>query len=295
MHGKVVSYRIGKIKAMRKTFRQRIGTAVIRYEPQLTSLDKETRISLWNYLDTLFQTMLDKEPWGTEFDRFLLNIWVDHLIYKRSDYDQVYAIRELENIIIERPYDYALETFEEILTAVISTEPSAEKIIHKGANMIFDRFIVGYRFTGGYLAPITSDLEVETVNQALKNENQSAVARQHLENAVRMLSNREAQSFGKIIAEAIDAVEAQAHHLTGINTLSAALKKISPKDGDAHPALFRAWQKLYAWSSDAGIRHANVKGHDHDRDLATYIVVTASAFINYLVSLETKQSSEPAL
>ena len=52
-----------------------------------------------------------------------------------------------------------------------------------------------------------------------------------------------------------------------------------------HGALKEAFKKLYGYTSDAGgIRHGSLDLANVDYDLAKYMLVSCSAFINYLIS-----------
>jgi len=55
---------------------------------------------------------------------------------------------------------------------------------------------------------------------------------------------------------------------------------------DIHPALKKAFSNLYGWTSDdAGIRHPKSKEPlSCDEPEARYMLVTCSAFINYLIA-----------
>ena len=64
-------------------------------------------------------------------------------------------------------------------------------------------------------------------------------------------------------------------------TLGKALNKI---DIDIHPDLKEAFRKLYHWTSDAeGIRHALMDVPTVDSDDAKFMLVSCSAFVNYLI------------
>jgi len=65
--------------------------------------------------------------------------------------------------------------------------------------------------------------------------------------------------------------------------LGKALKKIKTKIG-LHTALEEGFLKLYGWTSDAdGIRHALMDESNCDSEEAKYMLVSCSAFTNYLI------------
>jgi len=65
-------------------------------------------------------------------------------------------------------------------------------------------------------------------------------------------------------------------------TLGTALKKLEDKVA-LHPALKKAFDHLYGYTSDeGGIRHALLDESDLKFEDAQFMLVTCSAFINYL-------------
>lgn len=108
----------------------------------------------------------------------------------------------------------------------------------------------------------------------------------HLETALRMLSDREHPDFRNSIKESISAVESACKQLTGLNdaTLTKALNKLDvtrPLHEDFRDAL----QKLYWWTSDAsGMRHSLSSAPTVDLADARFMLVTCSAFVNYLLA-----------
>ena len=68
-------------------------------------------------------------------------------------------------------------------------------------------------------------------------------------------------------------------------TLGKALDQLEDKGVVLHKALKGAFDKLYGFTSDAnGIRHASIAPSEIDVDLATFMLVSCSAFVNYLRS-----------
>lgn len=92
------------------------------------------------------------------------------------------------------------------------------------------------------------------------------------------------------IKESITAVETLCKIYVGDDsaTLDSALSKLS-KVKNIHPAFKDSMIKLYGFSCDeSGIRHG---GYTDVRDItfedAEYILVTCSAFINYIISISS--------
>ncbi len=85
----------------------------------------------------------------------------------------------------------------------------------------------------------------------------------------------------------ISAVESQCCILLGDEraTLGEALRHLEREGIGLHGALKEAFVKLYGFTSDAGgIRHGSIQPSDVDQDIAKFMLVTCSAFVNYLIS-----------
>jgi hypothetical protein len=88
------------------------------------------------------------------------------------------------------------------------------------------------------------------------------------------------------IKESISAVESAAKSVTGLKkaTLDEALKELREKAG-LHPALEKAFRSLYGYTSEAdGIRHALMEEANVRFEDAKFMLVSCSAFVNYLIS-----------
>jgi len=151
-------------------------------------------------------------------------------------------------------------------------------------NLVFERELSGYRFIGNQITPITSEEEIQEIDDALSNSPQNA--KEHLNCAIKFFSDKKNPNYRNSIKESISAVEAYCIKLTNKEkaTLSDALKHIEVNQNlQLHPALKTAFDKLYAYTNDSsGIRHALPYGDNIDFEDAKYFLVTCSAFINYL-------------
>jgi hypothetical protein len=90
--------------------------------------------------------------------------------------------------------------------------------------------------------------------------------------------------------ESISAVEAICKLITGDPKakLGQALNEIEKKTG-LHPALKKAFTSLYDYTSDAqGIRHALKDESNLYFEDAKFMLVSCSAFINYLMTKSSK-------
>jgi len=88
------------------------------------------------------------------------------------------------------------------------------------------------------------------------------------------------------IKESISAVESLAKILSNnaSDTLGSALSKIKKKL-KIHKALEQGFKNIYGYTSDdGGIRHALTEESTSDAEDAMFMLVSCSAFINYLIT-----------
>ena len=154
-------------------------------------------------------------------------------------------------------------------------------------NLIFEQELSGYRIIDKQIVPITSDVEIESINMALTNTDKYNSVNQHLKTAIEYLSDKQNPDYRNCIKEAISAVEAFCKIITGKDkaTLGDALKEVEKKF-TIHTALKDAFNKIYGYTSDTGgIRHSlTEKGIIVTQEDAIFMLVACSAFINYLKS-----------
>ena len=132
---------------------------------------------------------------------------------------------------------------------------------------------------------------VQEIEQAL--ENRYAPVRAHIEEALNLMSDRKAPNYRNSIKESISAVEATCNLLAGKKvTLGQCLKDVKRKIG-LHSALENAFSSLYGYTSSAeGIRHALMDESTLSFDDAKFMLVSCSAFVNYLISKASKAGIE---
>lgn len=152
-------------------------------------------------------------------------------------------------------------------------------------NNVFENESVGYRFVDGQIVQITDSVEIDEIEQAAKNKFEGC--RNHIKKAVGYLSNRELKDYKNVIKESISAVESICKVITGNEsaTLGDALKELNKKH-NLNPQLKAAFEKFYAYTNGPeGIRHADgLFTSDVTFEEAKFMLVSCSAFVNYLIS-----------
>ncbi len=149
-----------------------------------------------------------------------------------------------------------------------------------------------YRFVNGRIVEMTSEEEIAEVEEAQRPTGRLKPVSRHLNNALALLADRNSPDYHNSIKEAISAVEAMCNLVAGSSSaaLGNALKELDRKKTvTMHPALKDAFNKLYGYTSSAdGIRHALLEESDLDFEDAKFMLVSCSAFINYLKAKSAK-------
>ena len=159
------------------------------------------------------------------------------------------------------------------------------KEFESNINNEFDRLNYGYRIVNHYVVEITSDTEIGAINEALEYSKDNV--RNHLQSAIEHYASRPTQDVRNSIKESISAVEAVCRELTGDIQLGPAIKHLEENGVVIHKMLKDALTKFYVYTNDgdSGIRHALMDEEGTyvpSKDEAYYMLVTCSAFVNYL-------------
>lgn len=280
-----------------KLFSQRRGLKRVRTEIQIESMDDALRNGLWNVLWTHHWQRLS--GWGgfpisdlSDMDTLFNRLWHDY--FKRPldtlPYTAATAYEETREYFFRCDWN---EVFD-FLEFVVGNHPDNQMRIPfmNDCNSVLEREVSAYRFVGERILETTSKEELAEIEEALGTA-PKPVAR-HLGKSLDSLSDRKSPKYEDSIKESISAVEAICQLVTGNSkaTLGQALKEIKDKVG-LHPALKKAFSNLYGYTSSAdGIRHALLEESNLDFEDAKFMLVSCSAFVNYLVAKSSKAGIE---
>ncbi len=291
---------------IRNGFSERNGLVSFNKIQQINEFDNDTRTMISNLLfDTIsvlfadpcvcFVNGTNEAEEGNMFGKAVIN---DVCRQNNIRYDDDwYDWRMIYNTYIDSAIKGA--TFNEVLDVVEYVcnylgdrlaDEDERKELYDTFNHLFEKEYVGYRFVNRSLVQITDPVEVMEVNEACRNPYEGC--RKQIQKAIERLSDRNSPDYKNSIKESISAVESICQIIVGDKKaiLSDALKKLEDKGFSIHPALKQGFTKLYAYTSDeGGIRHAEGMFESNVTfDEAKYMLVSCSAFINYLISLYAK-------
>lgn len=273
------------------TFSQRHGYEAPR-AAQVETMDNRLRNALWN---CVYGVMKWNPPHSSRRYMYSFSSSSEAAFYKKIFNEVLGArldtmphqehdiVRSLGQWFQEAPWYRVYD----LVQFIVDNGYKSEKFIDK-CNAALEREVSGWRILEGKLVPIVSPSELQEVEAALQREGPVTT---HLRAAVCAVSDRNNPNPRKVAAESISAVESAVREILGDAnvTLGDGLKRL--KLG-LHPALEKGFGNLYGWAGDAktGVRHG-LSGEPFDVEAAEarYMLVTCSAFVNYLRSKTGKE------
>lgn len=272
---------------------------------QINAIDKKTRIRIYNELKLFLWPRLipgneySMLPSNGIISQYVYTIWSDHLgwnidqkpksrtelMSRFSAYilnDKLPWIQYLE--FIEKAQANYLDILEDLNSDLIN-DPIFKDYINR-VNRIFIEESCGYRFVGRYLTPVIDEVELNEIADALINTDSITLVRNHIKNALMLLSDRERPDYNNSVKESISALEALSRLIVNKPSavMSQALDEVEKKI-KIHPLLKLGLKSLYNWSSDAsGVRHANKSSGAENFDSAKLTLVLCSGLVNYLIA-----------
>lgn len=279
-----------------KRFSQRMGIEKDKNIVQRDSMNAELRNSLWNCF-LLYWFPVKHAHNDKALHRLCIRLWTDFFKWPFHTFpisNWPMSIKSIEDFFSKCEW-YQVYNFIEFVSNnyIGSRRKKANQRFMECCNHIMERELSAYRFVNGIITEITSEQEIAEIEKASK-VNIDPV-QEHINCALRLLSNKTTPDYRNSIKESISAVEALCRSITHSKTksLGEALDMIE-REGKVklHPALKGAFDKLYGYtSSDSGIRHALVDDSiPVGSEDARFMLISCSAFINYLREKERKKS-----
>lgn len=190
----------------------------------------------------------------------------------------------LQEYVLSAPEWYTIFDFVERYLRV-SDEATSKKMAQE-FNRILEDEVSAYRIVERQVVPVTNESELATIEEAMAQPYDSV--QKHISKALSLFADRKNPDYENSIKESISAVEAMCCIITGLTggqaTLGAALKKLKDHGVHIHGAMENAFSSLYGYTSDEnGIRHGGIDFKNAPAEDAKYMLVSCSAFVNYLI------------
>lgn len=273
-------------------FSERYGYKPVREIIQKDGIDDQLQNALWSILHaSIWNNITHSGPYRYTKRSNVYNLvhtyWFN--IFKKPT--DTIPLNTSDSIKIIRDYFFNCEWFEiySFIEETYDHYPSSLSIrkeaFIKLLNNTLERENSAYRLIGNEITLITAEQEIQSIEEALENTNRYSAVQQHLNQALRLMSDRQNPDYRNAIKESISAVESICKIVTNDDkaTLGKALKIIEDKFG-LHEALKKSLSQLYGYTSDAeGIRHAMLEESNLTYIDAKFMLVACTNFINYLI------------
>lgn len=207
----------------------------------------------------------------------------ENRIYKEKNAEK------LENAIVNSSDWYTIFDFVERYLDICEDNKTIR--MQEEFNRILESENSAYRIIDKKVIPITNKSEIETVEEAMNVDFDTV--RIHIEKALGLFADRKKPDYENSIKESISAVESMCCIITGTTgknaTLGNTLKKLKESGIHIHQAMEKAFLSLYGYTSDEdGIRHGGIDFANAPSEDAKYMLISCSAFINYLIEKWSK-------
>jgi len=279
-------------------FSERIGKRQKKVDIQIDSIDQDLKNGIWNTLCIFINEPMVQQKWisNSGYKSLIDSIWFSFFI---EPIDQIpVSTQRVVGELRKRFYTWDYLEIYDFIDFIASQDDvpfNSEEFID-ACNFILKRDLSGYRFVSGNLVPITSEIEILEIEKAISDsaDNNLKGMSIHLSDALVKLSDKKKPDYRNSIKESISAIESICQQITGESNaeLGKAIKKLKTIL-PIHGALEQGFIKLYGWTSDGdGIRHAMMDDSNLDQEDALFMLVSCSAFINYLISKANKLNIE---
>lgn len=272
----------------RLTFSQRYGLVAAPTVLSYKDISKELWVDLFNTLQRICSEVIRKEDLAEE-------IWMHFHHEPISDYPydswgHALSIGQLVNYTREsldhegltcsaRVYDLIGFVYNTIFFI-----DHDRQSLREGVNEDLARNFASVKMIDGFITPISDKEQAREIEMAMHGPLEDVNSQVHA--AVALLASRDKPNYRDSVKNSISAVESMCRHIVNDDkvTLGQALKQLKNAGIRIHPSLELAFGQLYGYTSDeSGIRHALIGEDCTYLEDATYMLVTCSAFINYLV------------
>ncbi|WP_036264438.1 AbiJ-NTD4 domain-containing protein [Methylocapsa aurea] len=259
---------------------------------QIADLDIDLRNSLWNVCRRYFFTKT-RDHLAADHMHSIARLM--YIFYFKLPVDSLPRVTDsfVKNVLghFQLAQWFDVLNIVEFLRTKCLYEIIKQQQFESDINRVLEIEKSAYRFIAGKLASITNEIEMQELEQATKHIDRFGPVSEHVRTALELYSQKPQPDYRNSIKESISAVESAAKIVTGLAnaTLGAAINEIDKKHS-LHKAFKSGIIQLYGYTSDeGGIRHGLSEAANIDEADARYMLVSCSAFANYLISRYDKQ------
>jgi AbiJ-like protein len=259
--------------------------AAVKVEIQVETMNARLRNTIWNFVHDLIPEKTNNTKMHyIAIDQIAVDVLAVPALRVDDGAPSWWLLSQVEKMTWAEVYDL----LEYVVPMATIWNPGLKiEAVLKHANVLLEREHSGYRFVNGQLTPIANPSEIGEIESAAQRATAAGLdgARQHIGTALGLFGQRPQPDYRNAIKEAISAVEAVVKGINGTRGggLHEALGAVSAKI-EMHTALKAGLAKLYGYTSDKdGIRHAILEEANVDEADARFMIVTCSAFVNFLI------------
>ncbi len=281
-------------------FSQRYGFRLVKSVIQSDGMDDNLRIGLWNVLYEHYlepsviawnEQAINLDKYNLYLNNFCKPLWSNFLKLPLDKLNN--DTRLFSSFLKDKFGTFNWYEIYDLLEFIASFNLlNLAEVFKKSCDDVLEEELSAYRFVGEFISPIISAIEISEIEKAIEKSEPYAGVKTHLNTALKFLSDRKSPDYRNSIKESISAIESIIEQVTNKKDFGHGIEEMEKKIG-IHGALRKAFIKLYGYTSDAeGIRHALLEESSLDLEDAMFMLVTCSAFINYLkVKIEKSKNN----
>ncbi|MDY6468283.1 hypothetical protein SKM57_06745 [Acinetobacter faecalis] len=274
-------------------FSERYGYKPIRDIIQKDSMNEDLKTRIWS---CIHDNYLDHYSAGIPgFENGVRSLWKTFFkkpVHNFSSLSTGINLKKINSFYDKCIWYEVYDLIEEIIKLYDEKFIKIKELFILEINDILIQEQSAYRIINNQITEITSEQEIQSIEEALENSNPFSGVQQHLNQALQLMSDRQKPDYRNSIKESISAVESICKIVTNDDkaSLGQALKIIETKYG-LHEALKKSLSQLYGYTSDAdGIRHAMLEESNLTYIDAKFMLVACTNFINYLIDKTKDQN-----
>ena len=264
-------------------FSERIGIKKISNIIQRDGMSQELRNSLWNII-----YWIQEKDYSREVIDNLQKVLYINFYKKPLDERGQCGYNEIKRHIMHAEWYEVYDLIEYIAVFIKDfntyyTGMTQEDFI-QFCNIVLERENSAYRIVEGRIVEIIDKEEIAEIEEAIDKASYPAI-KVHFNSALEKLADKKKPDYRNSIKESISAVEVIAREITGEKTLDGAFKKLSKSNIKIPKVLQDGMEKTYYFTNGPdGIRHALMDEEKIGFAEAKYMLVSCSAFVNYLTA-----------
>lgn len=244
------------------------------------SISRSCKNRVINLINMMFQNYLDAKEIKALYINILdeFGIKIDtYIISNTAEFLYEYLIDEFNELWEKVSWNHCFDVLE-----IMLQEEYYDIDFKCEINEIFEEEKMGYRIIDDQIVDITNESEIEEIEEAI--DSNFNTVNDHIQKSLELYSDRKNPDYKNSIKESITAVESMCCIICGENVeLGKALGRLEKNGIYIHGAMKNGFQSLYGYTSDeSGIRHGGTEDKEVTEEDAKFMLITCSAFVNYL-------------